>query len=46
MGKQPQLRLQEKGGKEKLVWLHHEAEEFLTRLRLRPTRHVLDVQEA
>lgn len=29
MGKRPQLRLQEKGGKEKLVWLHHEAEEFL-----------------
>lgn len=31
MGKRPQLRLQEKGGKEKLVWLHHEAEEFLDR---------------
>ncbi len=30
-GKRPQLRLQEKGGKEKLVWLHHEAEEFLDR---------------
>lgn len=29
LGKRPQLRLQEKGGKEKLVWLHHEAEEFL-----------------
>ena len=31
MGKRAQLRLQEKGGKEKLVWLHHEAEEFLDR---------------
>lgn len=31
MGKRPQLRLQEKGGKEQLVWLHHEAEEFLDR---------------
>ena len=31
MGKRPQLRLQEKGGKEKLVWLHHDAEEFLDR---------------
>jgi integrase/recombinase XerD len=31
MGKRPQLRLKEKGGKEKLVWLHHEAEEFLDR---------------
>ena len=30
-GKRPQLRLQEKGGKEKLVWLHHKAEEFLDR---------------
>lgn len=30
-GKRPQLRLQEKGGKEKLIWLHHEAEEFLDR---------------
>lgn len=29
IGKRSQLRLQEKGGKEKLVWLHHEAEEFL-----------------
>jgi site-specific recombinase XerD len=29
VGKRPQLRLQEKGGKEKLVWLHHEAEDFL-----------------
>ena len=31
MGKRSQLRLQEKGGKEKLVWLHHEAEEYLDR---------------
>lgn len=31
MGKRAQLRLQEKRGKEKLVWLHHEAEEFLDR---------------
>lgn len=31
MGKRAQLRLQEKGGKEKLVWLHHEAEEFFDR---------------
>lgn len=30
-GKRPQLRLQEKGGKEKLVWLHYAAEEFLDR---------------
>jgi integrase/recombinase XerD len=29
LGKRSQLRLNEKGGKEKLVWLHHEAEEFL-----------------
>lgn len=29
MGKRGQLRLHEKGGKEKLVWLHHEAEAFL-----------------
>jgi integrase/recombinase XerD len=29
MGKRSQLRLREKGGKEKLAWLHHEAEEFL-----------------
>lgn len=29
VAKRPQLRLQEKGGKEKLAWLHHEAEEFL-----------------
>jgi site-specific recombinase XerD len=29
MGKRPQLRFHEKGGKEKLAWLHHEAEEFL-----------------
>ena len=28
-GKRARLRLSEKGGKEKLVWLHHEAEEFL-----------------
>lgn len=28
-GKRARLRLQEKGGKEKLVWLHHEAEDFL-----------------
>jgi integrase/recombinase XerD len=28
-GKRARLRLQEKGGKEKLVWLHHEAEECL-----------------
>ena len=31
MGKRSQLRLLEKGGKEKLVWLHHEAEEYLDR---------------
>ncbi|MBV8904909.1 MAG: tyrosine-type recombinase/integrase [Acidobacteriia bacterium] len=30
-GKRAQLRLHEKGGKEKLVWLHHEAEEYLDR---------------
>ena len=29
MGKRAQLRLQEKGGKEKLLWLHHQAEEYL-----------------
>src|SRR5271170_2061008 len=28
-GKRARLRLQEKGGKEKLVWLHHEAEHYL-----------------
>jgi integrase/recombinase XerD len=28
-GKRARLRLLEKGGKERLVWLHHEAEEFL-----------------
>ena len=28
-GKRARLRLVEKGGKEKLVWLHHEAEQFL-----------------
>jgi site-specific recombinase XerD len=28
-GKRARLRLHEKGGKEKLVWLHHEAEDFL-----------------
>jgi site-specific recombinase XerD len=28
-GKRARLRMVEKGGKEKLVWLHHEAEEFL-----------------
>lgn len=28
-GKRARLRLLEKGGKEKLVWLHHEAEEYL-----------------
>lgn len=28
-GKRPRLRLQEKGGKEKIVWLHHQAEEYL-----------------
>jgi integrase/recombinase XerD len=28
-GKRARLRLLEKGGKEKLVWLHHEAEQFL-----------------
>lgn len=28
-GKRARLRLMEKGGKEKLVWLHREAEEFL-----------------
>jgi integrase/recombinase XerD len=28
-GKRAQLRLQEKGGKEKLLWLHHQAEEYL-----------------
>jgi integrase/recombinase XerD len=28
-GKRTRLRLQEKGGKEKLVWLHHEAEQYL-----------------
>jgi integrase/recombinase XerD len=28
-GKRARLRMLEKGGKEKLVWLHHEAEEFL-----------------
>ena len=31
VGKRAQLRLEEKGGKEKLVWLHHEAEEYLDR---------------
>ncbi len=30
-GKRSQLRLQEKGGKEKLLWLHHRAEEYLDR---------------
>lgn len=30
-GKRSQLRLQEKGGKEKLLWLHHQAEEYLDR---------------
>jgi site-specific recombinase XerD len=30
-GKRAQLRLQEKGGKEKLLWLHHQAEEYLDR---------------
>ena len=30
-GKRDQLRLQEKGGKEKLLWLHHQAEEYLDR---------------
>jgi integrase/recombinase XerD len=28
-GKRARLRLQEKGGKERLVWLHHEAEQYL-----------------
>src|ERR1035441_417307 len=28
-GKRARLRLLEKGNKEKLVWLHHEAEQFL-----------------
>ena len=28
-GKRARLRLQEKDGKEKLVWLHREAEEYL-----------------
>ncbi len=28
-GKRPRLRLHEKGGKEKIVWLHHQAEEYL-----------------
>jgi integrase/recombinase XerD len=28
-GKRARLRLLEKGSKEKLVWLHHEAEEYL-----------------
>ena len=28
-GKRARLRLLEKGGKEKLVWLHHEAEQYL-----------------
>jgi integrase/recombinase XerD len=28
-GKRARLRMVEKGGKEKLVWLHHEAEQFL-----------------
>jgi site-specific recombinase XerD len=28
-GKRPRLRLKEKGGKEKIVWLHHQAEEYL-----------------
>src|SRR6266849_5530503 len=28
-GKRARLRVMEKGGKEKLVWLHHEAEQFL-----------------
>jgi integrase/recombinase XerD len=28
-GKRARLRMLEKGGKEKLVWLHHEAEQFL-----------------
>jgi hypothetical protein len=27
-GKRARLRMVEKGGKKKLVWLHHEAEEF------------------
>jgi integrase/recombinase XerD len=30
-GKRAQLLLQEKGGKEKLLWLHHQAEEYLDR---------------
>ena len=28
-GKRPRLRLHEKGGKEKIAWLHHQAEEYL-----------------
>jgi site-specific recombinase XerD len=28
-GKRPRLRLHEKGGKEKIVWPHHQAEEYL-----------------
>ena len=28
-GKRARLRMLEKGGKEKLVWLHHEAEQYL-----------------
>jgi integrase/recombinase XerD len=32
-GKRPRLRLPDKGGKEKLVWLHREAEEFLDAYR-------------
>jgi integrase/recombinase XerD len=28
-GKRARLRLQEKGGKDQLVWLHHEAEQYL-----------------
>jgi integrase/recombinase XerD len=31
MGRRSQLRLREKGGKERLVWLHHQAEEYLDR---------------
>ena len=28
-GKRSQIRLQEKGGKEKMLWLHHQAEEYV-----------------
>jgi integrase/recombinase XerD len=42
MGKRPQLRLQEKGGKEKLVWLHHEARNFWTGTSKKPASPIPD----